>query len=331
MVSIGLGRLLTYPTVLTLLSYMSSAVEDGIDLLNRRQRDQDRRVITDWLTPIDHATHQSDFIARRQEGTGQWLLNSDEFQEWLNQSKQKLFCPGMPGAGKTIITSVVIEHLWTKFQNDTSVGIAYLYCNFRRQQEQKPADLLISLLKQLVQKRHSIPETVKSLYKHHEDKRTRPSFDEISKALYTVTADFSRVFIIIDALDECQVSDGGRKRFLSEIFHIQARTGANLFATSRFIPEIMKEFKESSSLEIRASEEDLQRYLDSHMLQLPSFVLRSADLQEQIKTEIVRAVDGMYVSLLSLFGRTKPVNIPLGFSWHNFIWVLWMTRLHPRP
>ena len=88
-----------------------------------------------------------------------------------------------------------------------------------------------------------MPESVKNLYERHKDKRTRPSFDEISKVLHSVVTGYSRAFIIIDALDECQVSDGGRRKFLSEIFNLQAKTGANLFATSRFIPEIMKEFE----------------------------------------------------------------------------------------
>jgi Cdc6-like AAA superfamily ATPase len=271
-----------------------------VDRLDKRQNDQERRIILDWLSPIDYAPQQSDFISRQQEGTAQWLLNSDEFQEWLKQSTQTLFCPGIPGAGKTIITSIIIDHLWTKFQNDTSIGIAYLYCNFRRQYEQKPADLLASLLKQLVQEQTSIPEGMKSLYKHHKDKRTRPSFDEISKVLHSVVADYSRAYIIIDALDECQVSDGrgpdvDRKKLLSEIFDLQAKTGAGLFATSRFVPEIVKQFEGSLSLEIRASDEDVQRYLDGQISKLPLFVLRNPDLQKEIKTEIIKATGGMHV------------------------------------
>ena len=57
----------------------------------------------------------------------------------------------------------------------------------------------------------------------------------------------------------------------------------------------MNEFKEAISLEIRASNEDVRKYLNSHMLQLPSCVLKSRDLQEKVKTEIVQTVDGMYV------------------------------------
>lgn len=278
----------------------------SVDRLHERQDDRERRqdnrerreehqAILEWLTLVDYAPQQSDFISRRQEGTGQWLLDSKEFNEWLGQSKQTLFCPGIPGAGKTIITSIVVHHLHNKFRNDPTVGIAYLYCNFRQHHEQKPADLLANLLKQCIQEQPSTPESMENLYKRHKDKRTRPSFDEISKVLHSVVANYSRAFIIIDALDECQVSDGGRKRLLSEIFNLQAKTRANLFATSRFIPEITKEFEGSVLLEIRASSKDVQRYLEGHMSQLPSFVLRSLVLQEEIKTEIIKAVDGMYV------------------------------------
>jgi Cdc6-like AAA superfamily ATPase len=283
-------------TNITLLNaFNSQLTRDNMLKLVRHKDDQQRRTIQDWLTPTDYGTQQSDFISRRQGGTGRWLLDSDEFQRWFNQSKQTLFCTGIPGAGKTIITSIVVDYLNMKFENDTGVGIAFLYCNFRRQQEQKPEDLLASLVKQLVQEQSSMPERVKSLYEYHKDKRTRPSFDEISKALHSVVADYSRTFIIVDALDECQISDGGRTRLLSEIFNLQAKTGASLFATSRYIPEIMKEFEGSVSLEIRASDEDVRRYLDGHMLELPSLVVRSHDLQENIKTEIIKAVDGMYV------------------------------------
>jgi hypothetical protein len=206
-----------------------------------------------------------------------------------------LFCPGIPGAGKTILTAIVVDNLATLFANEPTIGIAYIYCNFRRQDEQKSEDLLASLLKQLAQGRSSLPNSVKSLYDSLKNKRTRPSFDEISTVLQFVVTIYSRVFIIVDALDECQTNNGCRSRFLSEISYLQTKFGANLFTTSRFIPEIMAKFKDSIPLEIRASEEDVRRYLDGHMFQLPGFVIRSPELQEEIKIQIVRSAQGMYV------------------------------------
>lgn len=288
------------------------AIRDCVERLHERQDTQERQqetreqrqehdIILNWLTPIAFVTQQNDFIARRQEGTGTWLLDSTEYQSWRQTKKQTLFCPGIPGAGKTILTSVIVDELTTRFCDDPAIGIAYIYFNFRRQDEQKIEDLLASLLKQLAEGQPSLPFTVKELYNRHITKRTRPSLEEISASLHAVATLYSRVFIIIDALDECQVSEGCRQRFLEGLFSLQEKCRVNLFTTSRPILSIENyiEEKRSLKLEIRASEEDVRKYLNGHLFRLPGFVARSFKLQEEIKTDIVNAVDGMHVIYLS--------------------------------
>jgi hypothetical protein len=260
--------------------------------------------ILNWLTDIDYGPQHSDFINRRQPGTGQWLLDSVEYQAWLKMEKQTLFCLGIPGAGKTILTAITIDDLIMRFRNDPDVGLAYIYCNFRQRDKQKAVDLLANLVKQLSQQRSSFPDYVRSLSDQHKNKRTRPSFEEISQTLQSVMSMYPRVFIVVDALDECQASDDCLARYLSEIFKLQSKCGANLFATSRFIPEIKEKFNGSISMDIRATDDDVRIYLDDHMPQLPEFVKCSPErqkklqeeLQEEIKTAIVKAVDGMYVA-----------------------------------
>jgi hypothetical protein len=220
------------------------------------------------------------------------------------------------------MASIVVDYLCTKYENDNRIGIAYLYCNFRRQDEQKPVNMLSSVLKQFIQGFPSVPENVKSLYEHHKDKQTRPSFGEVVKELYSVVGDYSMCFIIIDALDECQVSHGGGQKFASEIFNLQAKVGVNILATSRIIPEIIKMFKgKCASLEIRASDDDVRRYLDEYMAQLPSFVLRSVELQEDIKSEIVKHAQGMYVLSMLRYCNSNELTYVQGSSWHSFIWI----------
>jgi Cdc6-like AAA superfamily ATPase len=226
-------------------------------------------------------------------------LDSAEFQAWLNSGIHTLFCPGIPGAGKTIITATVVDHLCARFQDHANVGIAFVYCNFRRQHEQKLEDLFASLLKQLVQERRSMPGCVKDLYDSRKKKGTRPSVDDVLTALHSVAALYARVFIVVDALDECQATNGCRTTFLAEAFNLQAKCGMDLFVTSRFIPEIVDRFKEYATLEIRASDEDVRRYLGGRMSELPGFVRRNQGLQEEIKAGVVRVVGGMYASTSS--------------------------------
>ena len=268
----------------------------GVDRLHERQDDEERKqefqeTLT-WLSPNDYTAQHNDFSSRRCEGTGDWLLNSTEFQNWSNQEAQILFCWGIPGAGKTILSAAVIDHLFASIRGG-DVGVAYLYFNFRRQYEQSPLDVLSSLLRQLLAKKPVLPEMVIKLYGTHSRNRTRPSFKEVSEALQSTIQEFSRAFVVIDALDETHVD---RKKMLTELFDIQAKTKLNLFATSRSIPDIEIEFRQnqkSTALEILAQEQDIRRYLESCIPSLPGFVARNSALQEEIKAAIVKTVNGM--------------------------------------
>ncbi|KAL2198843.1 hypothetical protein P885DRAFT_9342, partial [Corynascus similis CBS 632.67] len=233
--------------------------------------------VLDWATTVDYSSQQSDYIRRRQEGTGQWLLDSTEYQQWIQTANQTLFSPGIPGAGKTILTSIVVDDLYIRFQDDVHVCIAHIYCNFRQQADQKVEDLLSNLIKQLSQDQSPFPECLRILYDKHKG-RTRPSFDELAKVLQTMANLFSRIFIVVDALDECQLSNGSRSKFLTEIFALQNKTGANIFATSRFIRDVTEKFKDSLTLEIRAQAEDVQKYISGNMDHMPPCVLQNPDL-----------------------------------------------------
>ncbi|KAH7464150.1 hypothetical protein FOMA001_g17939 [Fusarium oxysporum f. sp. matthiolae] len=290
-----------------------SAASRKTDTVIHHQQTKEAKDILDWLTPVNYGPQQSDYFGRRQPGTGRWLLDTVEFCTWRDTCGQTLFCPGIPGAGKTIITSVVVDNLETLFGADRDVGIAYIYYNFRRQNEQTAKEVLASLLKQLVQTMPIFPESVKSLYDKHKDKRSRPSLEEISSTLQSTASLYSRVFFLIDALDECRAYDDSRVTFLAEIFKFPA----NIFATSRFIPNIMESLKDSITLEIRARDEDVRRYVHNNISRLPASIRRSSELQTEVTRVIVDSVGGMFLlaqlHLESLIGKTsvKAIRIAL--------------------
>lgn len=187
---------------------------------------------------------QNDLISRRQEGTGEWFFESSEFKTWLNGTRETLFCPGIPGAGKTMLASIVVDYL-SKMVQAEDVGIVYMYCTYRNRLEQTPIRLLASLLKQLLQKRGFIPEGLKKLYEHHIHKSTFPALDKVSKILHSEMDRYSKVFIVIDALDECADDDRAREILLSELNALQTTHPMNSMVTSRPILKIEQKFQKA--------------------------------------------------------------------------------------
>lgn len=261
-----------------------------------RQHDQERQTILDALTSVDYSSLQNNLIASRQEGVGEWLLKHWQFKGWQSKKKSTLLCSGFPGTGKTMIASIVVDHLKKKFEKDPNIGIAFLYCNFWQQPEQQLTDLLLSLLQQFSQRQPLLPPDVRNLYGSFlkEEVPDLPS-SEITDALGSVIGNYSRAFIVVDALDECSVTDGVLSRFMEELFILQAKTGISLFATSRLILGIPQEFKRrgSSVIEIHPSDQAMGIYLDGHLDQLSPFVKEDPDIEREIKSAIIKAAGGM--------------------------------------
>jgi hypothetical protein len=260
------------------------------EIMSNKQKDKDVKVL-DWLSPLNYGHTQSDTLRRRAPGTCQRLLDSNEYKAWFQAANQTLFCPGIPGAGKTVLTSVVIDEISRKIDEETNTGLAYIYFNYRQKETQTINHLLASILKQPARDCPSLSTEVQALYSQHSPRDTRPSLSELSKTLHSVMASYSGVFIVLDVLDECD--EECRSRILREVFNLQHALGINIQVTSR--PHI--DIKEESSLyvsqEIFARDEDIGRYIDDHMFKLRGFVQKQPELQQKIKGEIRRAANRM--------------------------------------
>lgn len=56
--------------------------------------DHERWAIVNWLSDLNFKEMQSDILANRTEGTGEWLLESQIFKGWLVGKSEVLWCPG---------------------------------------------------------------------------------------------------------------------------------------------------------------------------------------------------------------------------------------------
>ncbi|KAL7819560.1 ankyrin repeat-containing domain protein [Trichoderma aethiopicum] len=207
--------------------------------------------------------------------------------------------------------SILVHYLVEKFRYDGSVGVAYIYYNFKRHHDQKAEHMLASLVKQLAQNARTFPEAVQKLHDRHSHVNTRPFLVELSHTLAILIRSFSRVFILVDALDEAE--DAERTKLLDHIFKMQEESGLNLFATSRAINTIAAKFNGSVSKEISPSQHDVFQVLNARMSELPSFVREDEGLQNEIKASIEAAMGGMFLLaqlyLNSFVGSRSPTSL----------------------
>ncbi|KAI1278658.1 hypothetical protein F5Y07DRAFT_397679 [Xylaria sp. FL0933] len=299
----------------------------------------------DWLTPQNYGSQHSDNLKALHPETGEWLLRSQVFQEWLDAeahqhrkhssmlssgtdpisslpnpnnseeqlqtqmisqqrlkpNKRVLYCSGIPGAGKTVMTSKVIRYLESRFSSNERVGIAYLYCNYARRTEQTIEHFIASLARQLIQKHLSVLKTPRKvsksldeLYCRHKIEKTQPSRAELSTILRSAIAEYSEVFVIIDALDECNTSNECRIDLLTELFQLQHSSMVRIFATSRINSGIASLFRSASHIQILAHAEDLGSYLESRMKRYDQDLFDDI-LRQSVIAEIVKAAKGMFL------------------------------------
>ncbi|KAF2818132.1 ankyrin, partial [Ophiobolus disseminans] len=269
-----------------------SAIQSAVDNVQREQISASQRIVLEWISSSDYPTQQSDIIKRRQEGTGQWFLDAPEVARWLSEAKATLFCPGIPGAGKTMVAAIAIDYLLNSAQN-SAYGVAYVYCNYKSQANQDTASILAAILKQLGQGRSSALGPVERLHRKHLSHGTRPSLDEIFSALRDVVAQYPYVFIVVDALDECQRET--RRQLLSKLRVLQKEADLRLTATSRFVPYVEDALRPAIRLEVKASNEDLKQFVVGQICRLPRCVQRDKALQDLVQERVVEAVDGMFL------------------------------------
>ncbi|KAL9095787.1 MAG: hypothetical protein Q9165_001784 [Trypethelium subeluteriae] len=250
----------------------------------------------EWLSPTDFPAQQHDIFSRRTDGTAEWFRTSLEFKNWQNGANEVLFCPGIPGAGKTVISAVVIDILYQS-SNVDDVGIACLFCNYKAQVEQSVPKLIAALLKQLVQSRPQIEGPLMNAYRDHLKRGTRPFLNELMEALRSTCSKYSIVYMVIDALDECSNSNSVSEacQLISILRNLQAEADVRLLFTSRPLPAITQDFRLTPQLEIRASREDVERFVVSQMPKLPGCIQHNEELKNEVQTHIVEAVDGMFL------------------------------------
>ncbi|RYP54685.1 hypothetical protein DL768_000621 [Monosporascus sp. mg162] len=276
---------------------VSQAIDAKLALVSDDVVERERRKVVDWISSLNFSAKQDDSLGRREQGTGDWILSCEEFKRWLSGSGGTLWCRGIPGAGKTVLTSVVVDHLAGLKASGQDMGLAYVYCSYKERRDHTATNLIANILRQLIQDDTAIPGDVMSLYSHHERKGTHPNLFEWSKLLRSEVRRFSNVFIAVDALDERREGDEATSDdLLAELKALQPHV--HLFITSRPSSAIEHELEDAIRLEIHARDSDVRTYLEQKVAKTPRLkrhTERDPTLRNEITNIIIEKSRGMFL------------------------------------
>ena len=190
-------------------------------------------------------------------------------------------------------SSVVVNHLQTIY-NGKDVAVACIYCDYKARVEQTALNLVSSLLKQLIQNCPVLSDNISQLYDKHRSRQPAFTREELAIVLRTEITRYSKVFIIIDALDECTNDESARTIVLQELRSLPENV--KVMVTSRNDPMIGREFVKAQSIEIVASDADIKLYVIGRILhanRLAIHVKADPSFQDTIVCAIITRAKGM--------------------------------------
>ncbi|KAK1242542.1 hypothetical protein MKX08_005354 [Trichoderma sp. CBMAI-0020] len=300
------------------LTGLRKAIEDA----NSENGFQD---LMQWLSNVDPSPIYNSALNRHEAGTSEWLLRSNgNFSTWINNSNSFIWLHGKAGSGKSILSTSVIKHLKDKYDNDSSVAVAYFYFSFSDLKKQERDGMLRSLIKQICCQRPNSPESVRKL-KEYRSQDTQPPTAVLEKSLLDVMCGFSATYLVIDALDECPKFKGERAELMKTLNRIligattATTSNLHLFCTSRKELDINIEFRGQLSgpqaAEIDLScckeemEQDISQYIDT-ALSSADFDSWPPTTRTEVKKELIEKSDGMFQYVRCQFDHLQRLKSP---------------------
>jgi hypothetical protein len=225
---------------------------------NIRMKEQSKMMR--WLSSTNFWGKQFDLLERAQAGTGGWIFEDEKFKSWLAGSAQPLWCHGNAGAGKTILSAIIINHLSSTLMTKHT-GLAWLYIGYREQDLHSIETPFTNILVQLFKQRGEISNSMmKSLGFNWEGAKPTPA--EYKSWLQEEIQKFSRTIIIIDALDEMRTTELC-KQLINELQTLTPPI--SLLVTSRSQRELSFLRGVSIEIEVKPRKGDVILYIESRL------------------------------------------------------------------
>ena len=191
---------------------MASQIHDLGQMSQKREEFETRKAIDEthqrilhYFAVVDPHQNYRTISSLRYPDTGFWLIEGETFRSWLRQRGSTIWLSGIPGAGKTILSGLIIQKCLARATSDYAV--AFFFCEYNNAQSQSTVNILGSLTAQLAVQHKNCFALLQKYYESLQPTRAlesaRPEVKVLLKLLQNMAQCFDDVRLIIDGLDEC--------------------------------------------------------------------------------------------------------------------------------
>lgn len=230
-----------------------------------------------------------------QHGTGLWFIEKGKpFSNWLGTPSAKLWVYGIPGAGKTIMSTLAIGQT-IQLASDTH-GVGFYYCSHRVESSRQLSGILRCIVGQLARQSKFCMTMLEEQIQLSEASNFHTwhvSEDELRVILKKMFRFFRNVSLIIDGVDECR-DPTAVAEVLASIVDESAKV--RMLVSSRREADIEPFLMEFEQLSIAAESQDLRLYVPAQIekrTRLRKLRIQDPDVKDEIVEKLVNGAEGM--------------------------------------
>ena len=207
------------------------------------------------------------------DGTCEWVLKSPEFKRWTQETQSSLlWVTGHAGAGKTVLSRYIIEHLGSEegFAKRKDTIICSFFCDNGLEHQRNARDILQRMIFQILSKRRNLTRHAeRALGRNAQNINVLQSYNRLWSLLKSILNDheLGPVIIVIDALDECEKTS--RDLFLEDfgilINHMRFATNKSIRVLITSRPYLLVDKRLISNELDRLSLENAQDEIDKDL------------------------------------------------------------------
>ena len=264
-----------------LTANMSSSTSEVLQAVRELTRYREQDQVREWLRiPIQAIKEPPEYLP----GTDSWFLDRPEFKRWLTEDPSLLWCCGPPGAGKSVLASIIGDHVWDKTRKLDRFVLRF-YADAPRRKQETDVFILKRLLQQISE--WADAPRISQLNKERNAIGASPTAAQFARILERICSKHT-VFLIIDAVDELD----SPKTLIPQL-ETFVKYGCRVIVTSRDNREIAALLSGAQKVKIMADEKDLKQYVE-HRFSLSSLDEMVAN-RHTLLDAIVDKAGGMYV------------------------------------